>query len=91
MLASLIRTAVPAIVGALLSIPVVAAAGITEAQATTVVLVAVQLAYYLAARVAERYVSPRFGWLLGLPRTPSYANDKTVAGDVVPPSGGPGL
>jgi len=85
MLASIVRTVVPLVVGWLLAQPVIAQAGITEEQATTAVTVAVQAVYYLVARLFEHYVSPRFGWLLGLARRPSYDNGKVVSGEVVPP------
>lgn len=29
--------------------------------------------YYLIVRLLETYVSPKFGWLLGLAKTPEYA------------------
>lgn len=86
MLASIVRTVVPLVVGWLLAQPVIAQAGITEEQATTAVTVAVQAVYYLVARLFEHYVSPRFGWLLGLARRPSYDNGKVIPGDVLPSS-----
>jgi len=32
----------------------------------------VTTAYYTMVRVLETKVTPRFGWLLGAPRTPTY-------------------
>lgn len=82
MLASILRTLVPLIVGWVLALPVVSAAGVTEDDATRAVQVLVTVAYYLLARLAEEYVSPRFGWLLGLAKRPTYANAKTIPGDL---------
>jgi len=86
MLASIVRTVVPLIVGWLLAQSVVAQAGVTEEQATTAVTAVVQALYYVVARLLEHYVSPRFGWLLGLARRPTYDNGKVIPGDVLPPS-----
>lgn len=71
MLSSIIRTVTPIIVGWLLGLPVVAALGITDAQATAAVSAVLGAAYYVLVRVVEVYY-PRFGWLLGLASAPSY-------------------
>lgn len=72
MLASLIRTFVPIVVGWLLSIPIAKQLGLSAEQATQLVTAVVIAAYYAAARVLERYVTPKFGWLLGKPGAPAY-------------------
>lgn len=82
---SLIRTIVPIIVGAILSVPLVKALGITADQAAQLVTAGLIALYYAAARVLEHYVSPRFGWLLGSATAPTYTNDKTIPGAIVAP------
>lgn len=72
-LASIIRTVVPLVVGWLISLPITKALGLSSDQLTTLVTAGVTAVYYLLVRVLEQYVSPRFGWLLGLAKTPSYA------------------
>lgn len=72
MLNSLVRTLVPLLVGWLLSLGIVKAAGVTSDQLDTVVTALVTAVYYGLARVLERYVDPKFGWLLGIPGAPSY-------------------
>lgn len=78
MLASIVRTVVPIIVGALLGWPIVTRLGITSEQATTAVTVVVTAAYYVLVRVFETYISPRFGILLGLARRPDYTAPTSV-------------
>lgn len=83
LLPSLIRTGVPLLVGWLLSLPVVPAilgalgAGDSQeqrrllAQAVTLLIT---FAYYAAVRLLEKYVSPKFGWALGLASEPVYVD-----------------
>lgn len=77
MLTSIIRTVVPIVVGWMLSLGVVRAAGVTEADLTLVVTglltVAGQVVYYVALRAVERYL-PSAGWLLGRPVQPTYVD-----------------
>ena len=47
---------------------------VPESVATEVVTVVVTGVYYGLARVAEVRLSPLWGWLLGLPKAPTYAN-----------------
>lgn len=72
---SIVRTFVPIIVGAVVGWFVTA--GITldpefETALTLVVGAAFSGIYYVAVRVFETYVSPKFGWLLGLAKEPVY-------------------
>jgi hypothetical protein len=71
-LASLIRTLVPIIVGALATAALRLGVEIDTTAAVTVVTPLVTGVVYLVARALEEYVSPKFGWLLGLSRTPTY-------------------
>ena len=72
---SLVRTFVPWIVGAiigwLVSTGVVLDPAVEGSLTVAVTGVATGL-YYLVARLLEVYVSPRFGWLLGLAKAPEY-------------------
>ena len=77
--ASIVRTAVPVVVGAVLGW--LTAANITldpEFEATLTVLITsvFTLVYYVLVRLFERYVSPKLGWLLGVAQQPtSYKPD----------------
>jgi hypothetical protein len=71
-LAGLARTAVPLLVGWLLGFKAVQALGLTEEQVTPLISAGVGLAYWLVVRVLEAYVTPRFGWLLGYAKAPTY-------------------
>lgn len=73
---SLVRTFTPIVVGAVLGW--FATSGIAldpefENALTLVVGGAFAGLYYLAVRLFELYVSPKFGWLLGLAKQPEYA------------------
>lgn len=70
---SILRTLVPVAVGAVIGW--LASAGITvDAEFQTALDLTLMglgtSAYYVAARALEHYVSPRFGWLLGLAKSP---------------------
>lgn len=72
---SLVRTFTPIIVGAVLGW--FATAGIEldgEFSASLTLLVSGVLSgvYYIAVRLLETYVAPKFGWLLGLAKSPEY-------------------
>ena len=71
---STIRTIVPMIVGLLLAALAPRGLAVPESVATEVVTVVVTGVYYGLARVAEVRLSPLWGWLLGLPKAPTYAN-----------------
>lgn len=72
---SIVRTVTPIIVGAVIAWAV--SLGVTldaefEAALIVVVVGAFQGVYYIAVRLFETYVSPKFGWLLGLAKPPEY-------------------
>lgn len=72
---SIIRTVTPIIVGAVIGFAV--ANGIEldaqfELALIGVITAAAQGVYYIAVRLFETYVSPKFGWLLGLAKQPVY-------------------
>lgn len=72
---SLVRTLTPIVVGAVVGWFV--AQGINldpefESTLTLVIIGGFQGVYYAVARLLEVYVTPRFGWLLGLARQPEY-------------------
>jgi hypothetical protein len=77
--ASIVRTLVPIIVGAVISFAV--SSGITlDEQFEPLLGSALTLAfsglYYIAVRLLETYVTPKLGWLLGLAKSPSsYTED----------------
>lgn len=72
---SIVRTLTPIIVGAVVGW--IATAGIAldpefEAALTIVTAGAFSGLYYIAVRLLETYVTPKFGWLLGLAKAPNY-------------------
>jgi len=77
---SLIRTVVPVIVGQLITW--LAAAGIIDqtgqisAALLSLLTVILTAAYYAIVRVLEAKVSDKFGWLLGVPKAPTYPEAK---------------
>jgi len=71
-LPSLIRTIVPMIVGWVLTQLALRGLNIPESFATQVVTALVTAAYYGAARLLETRFKPVWGWLLGLPKAPTY-------------------
>jgi predicted branched-subunit amino acid permease len=77
--ASLIRTYVPWVIGAILGLLTATNVPLDPELEVTlgiVITLAFQGAYYGLTRVFERYVSPKFGWLLGLAQQPtSYRPD----------------
>lgn len=76
--ASIVRTLTPVIVGAILgwlaSINLAPDPGL-EAALTIALSSAFTAVYYILVRLFERYVSPRFGWLLGIAKEPAYTDD----------------
>lgn len=72
-LASLWRTVVPLIVGALVAWLAHAGIGVDSAAATAWLTGAFSAGYYALFRLLEAHVSPAWGWLLGLARPPAYA------------------
>lgn len=72
---SLVRTFVPIVVGAVIGAFVTAGIELDagfEPALIVAVTAAFQGVYYLVVRLFEKYVSPKFGWLLGLAKTPEY-------------------
>lgn len=72
---SIVRTFTPIIVGAVVGW--FAAQGIEidpnfEPSLVAVISAGASGAYYLVVRIFETYVSPKFGWLLGLAKQPEY-------------------
>lgn len=81
---SVVRTFVPIIVGSVVAFLVARGVVLDEAFESALTVFVGSLfsgGYYLVARVLEVYVSPRFGWLLGLMREPSYNTTDTVTDD----------
>lgn len=72
MLASIIRTVVPAVVGLIVTLALKAGIQLDDAAVTSVVTSVVTGVYYVAVRLLETKVAPSFGWLLGLAKTPEY-------------------
>lgn len=71
--ASIVRTIVPLLVGAVVAFLV--GKGITldsefEGLLTTLLTVAFSGLYYIAVRLLETYVTPKLGWLIGLAKSP---------------------
>lgn len=73
---SLVRTFVPIIVGAVLGFFVTRGIEL-DPEFESALIVALTAGfngvYYLLVRLFETYVSPKFGWLLGLAQTPDYS------------------
>ncbi|MFP7833148.1 hypothetical protein [Marisediminicola sp. LYQ134] len=90
--ASIVRTIVPTIVGAVIAFFV--GRGITldsefEVAFTTLLNVGFAAIYYIAVRLLETYVAPKLGWLLGLAKTPAvYTADSPANPDHSTPGGG---
>ena len=82
--ASVVRTIVPVIVGAVLSWFV--SIGITldaqfEVLFGTLLTAIFTSIYYVAVRLLETYVTPKFGWLLLFPKTPAVYTVESPADD----------
>lgn len=79
---SIVRTFTPIIVGAVVGWFVTAGIPLDpefEGALTLLVAAAFSLIYYVAVRVLETYVAPRFGWLLGIARQPVYVPDASTS------------
>ncbi len=85
---SLVRTVSPLCAGALIAWAVRQGVTVDESvrqPLTEVLTLAFSAGWYLGARLLETWVSPRFGWLLGSPRQPSYtAPERPAAPPTVP-------
>lgn len=83
--ASIIRTLVPYIIGYLLSILAKTGLNIpSEIISDEVVTLVLGTLYYALARVLETRFKPVWGWLLGLPKQPTY--DATAKADPASPT-----
>jgi hypothetical protein len=71
-LASLWRTVVPVLAGALLSMAARAGWHLDSSVVTGWLTAGFAAGYYALFRVLEAHVSARWGWLLGLARPPQY-------------------
>lgn len=69
---SVIRTAVPLVVGLLLALPVSKKLGLTSEDVTPAVAAVLALAYYVLARLLETRRGTAWGWLLGRASAPVY-------------------
>lgn len=72
---SIVRTVVPIVVGAVVTWAVTAGIELDDQLQTTLTVALTGLftgVYYVIVRLFETYVSPKFGWLLGLARAPKY-------------------
>lgn len=71
---SVIRTVVPIVVAAIIGL--LAKVGIDAGPWTDLIAQLIGAvagaAYYAVARWLETHVKPKFGWLLGLPKAPTY-------------------
>jgi len=76
-LTSVIRTAVPALVGVIVAAVAVAGLHLDGAIVTPTITLAVTTAYYAGVRWLEVKVGPKFGWLLGKAGAPQYAAKTT--------------
>ncbi|WP_417364096.1 hypothetical protein [Glutamicibacter arilaitensis] len=78
--ASIVRTVVPIVVGSVLGW--FASANLPldpefEGALTALITLLLTMAYYVAVRLFETYISPKIGWLLGYAKSPdSYSADK---------------
>ncbi|WP_274558029.1 hypothetical protein [Streptomyces spiramyceticus] len=73
--ASLLRTAIPALGGWLLALSTRYGLELDATALTGVLTPLCIFVYYAVFRLAEKYLSPRFGWLLGFARPPEYARN----------------
>lgn len=76
---AMIRTFVPAAVGSAIAWGIDQGVTIpedTQTQLTAALVTICITVYYALATLLERKVDPRFGWLLGAPKAPTYSNDE---------------
>lgn len=80
--ASIVRTIVPIVVGSVVGWAVslgVALDDQFEALLTAALTAGFSGLYYIAVRLLETYVTPKFGWLLGLAKTPAVYTPESPA------------
>ncbi|MGY0466329.1 hypothetical protein ACW14Y_39605 [Kitasatospora sp. cg17-2] len=75
---SLLRTAVPALVGWLVALAARYGLDLDPAALAGVVAPVASFVYYAVFRFAEVHVSPAWGWLLGYARPPLYPGGRAV-------------
>lgn len=78
---SLVRTVVPLIVGAVISFFITRGIPLDpefETSLTIALTAGFTGIYYIAVRLFETYLSPKFGWLLGLAKQPVYIERNTT-------------
>ena len=79
------RTASPLLAGYIGSLFVMAGLELTpeqQEQVTLLVFAVLSLGYYVLSVLFERYLSPKFGWLLGVAKKPEYIQTVTDNADV---------
>lgn len=81
-LASLIRTVVPVIVGLLVSGLAKFGFHLTDDTFTGVITTGVTAVYYVSVRWLEINITPRLGWLLGKAGAPQYPSNVSPAAQV---------
>jgi hypothetical protein len=77
--ASIVRTVVPIVVGAVLAFAVAHNIPLDkefESLLSIALAAAFTAAYYVVVRLLETYVAPKLGWLLGLAKTPTNYSPK---------------
>jgi hypothetical protein len=72
-LRSAVRTAVPLLVGAVVSFLAQRGVHVNSTMTTLGISLGTAEGYYLLGRLGEVLVSHKLGWLLGIPGAPSYA------------------
>lgn len=77
---SLIRTFVPVLVGQIMGWAAVAGILDQNGQISGILISLLTMGftalYYIVVRWFETYVSPKFGWLLGMAKQPDYGGKK---------------
>jgi len=69
---SIVRTFIPAVVGAVVTVLAKIGAHVDSAALEVAASTIITGLYYAAVRVLEVKVGPKFGWLLGAPKAPTY-------------------
>lgn len=81
---SLVRTYVPWLAGVLIGWLISLGVPLdpeVEVQVTLALMGVASVLYYFLARVFEIYVSPKLGWLVGLPKQPTYESAAPLKGE----------
>lgn len=80
-LTSIVRTIVPVTMGAILTWLAahnIVIDGIFQDNLRLLLELVITGAYYALVRGFEHYVSPKFGWLLGIAKAPNYVEEPAV-------------